>query len=161
MNYIDSSVIQAFARDLYTDRATGQVRPFILTPYSYPVNFGDIAALAQATQQLSITANADFIFTALRYQCFATTADAGAVQTSVFVPSVSLLITDQGSNEQYMSSAVKLASYGFNSQQLGTLPFPRFIAGRTALTFQATNDDTGASVFGLQIALEGALVRQL
>lgn len=149
--------LEDFARKIYS-RAQ---KDFILTPYGYSVRLGDIASGGNATGNLSITANADFILTAVRYAGFASTADAGSTVSNIFVPSLSLLITDQGSNEQYTSSAVKLSNYGFNAQQLGTLPYPRYIAGRTALTLQVTNDDTGATAFGVEIYLEGVLARTL
>lgn len=152
---IDVQAINEFARMIYGERK------FILTPYAYPIAFGTLAASSQATQSLGITANADFILTRVRYTAFAAATGAAPTAINVFIPNVSVLITDQGSNEQYSSAAVPLQSFGANSQAVDDLPYPRFIAGRTSLTFQATNNDSAGSAYQLSLVLVGVLARQL
>jgi hypothetical protein len=152
---MDGNFLDSFIRSIYRERQV------IATPYGYPVVFNStIAASGNDTQSLSITANADFILTRIAFKAYA--AASLAAGTTVFIPNVRLLITDQGSNEQYTSSAVDLSSYGYNALQTPkNLPYPRFVSGRTALTLQVSNADTAASVFGLNVTLEGMLIRQL
>lgn len=152
---IRPSDLLEFARDIYRGRR------FILTPYAFPVNFGTLAASGNGSQSLSITANADFILTRVRYKGKAAATGAAVNVSQLLVPNVSLLITDQGSNEQYSSAAVPVESYGFNSQFVGDLPFPRWITGRTALSLQVTNNDSASPVHQFVVTLEGVLARQL
>lgn len=152
---IRPSDIQDFARSIYG------ARRYILTPYAYPIIVGQVAASGTATASLSITANADFIFTRLRYKGYSTSTGAAVNVSTALIPNVSVLITDQGSNEQYSSAAVPISSYGSNSQGIEDLPFPRFIAGRTALTFQVINNDSANILYQLSLVMEGVLARQL
>ena len=149
-NFLDS-----FIRSIYGEKRA------IATPYGYPVFFNTtIAASGNDTASLSITANADFILTRVAYKGYS--AASLAAGTAVFIPNVRLLITDQGSNEQYTSSAVDLSSYGYNALQTPKdLPYPRFVSGRTALTLQVSNADTAAAIYGLNVTLEGMLIRKV
>lgn len=144
--------IQAFCRQLYGDR------PLLIVPYGYTVTFPNMTAGATQTQSLSITANADFILTAVRGR----TSDA-TLQTisNKNAPYYRLLITDSGSNEQFTNAAVDIENYAANGNGNGSglLPYPRFIGGRTALSIVLTSYTATAGTASLDLYLEGLLVR--
>ena len=143
--------IEAFAARFY------QGRPLLLTPYGYSTTFAALAQNAVATNIINIAANADFMFLAINHR-----AQIGAAQTvsSKTAPFVRLLITDSGSNEQYMNAAVDLENYSQNGVGAHSLPYPRIVAGRSTLTVQASNYAPTAETYTiLDVFLEGMLVR--
>lgn len=127
-------------------------------PYGYTVTFTALAQNAQQTGVLNITGNADFVLTNIRAR-----AQIGAAQnvSTVTAPFVRLLITDSGSNENFTNAAVDLVNWASMSfSTAGSLPYPRFIAGRTALTLAATNYAPTAETYtSIDVFLEGVLVR--
>jgi len=148
----DFLAIQAFANQIYGGR------PLVILPYGYPVTFTSLAQNATQTQQLSITANADFILTGFKYRASVGAAETVSNKTAAFVR---MLITDSGTNEQYTSGAVDLENYATNgASQAGFLPYPRFVSGRTALSITVTNfSPGGGQTYLLDLLLEGVLVR--
>lgn len=144
--------LQAFANQIYGGR------PLVMVPYGYALTFTSLAQNATQTQQLSITANADFILTGLKYRASIGAAETVSNKTAAFVR---ILITDSGTNEQFTSGPVDLENYATNgASQVGGLPYPRFISGRTALTVTATNfSPGGGQTYLLDLFLEGLLVR--
>jgi hypothetical protein len=150
-NRFSLAEIQSFAAQIYGGR------PLVLVPYMYPLTFTGLAPAATATQQLSITANADFILTSIKYRAsIAAAAETISTKVAAFVR---MLVTDSGTNEQFTSSAVDLENYATNGASMaGALPFPRFISGRTALTVTCTNFSP-AQTYLLDIGFEGVLVR--
>jgi hypothetical protein len=143
--------LQAFANQIYGGR------PLVMVPYGYALTFTGLAQGQTATQQISITANADFILTGIKYRASIGAAETVSNKTAAFVR---LLITDSGTNEQFTSGPVDLENYGTNGASLaGALPYPRFISGRTALTVTATNFAPVAQTYLLDLFLEGLLVR--
>jgi hypothetical protein len=144
--------LQAFANQLYGGR------PIVLVPYGYTVTFTSLAPAATATQQLSITANADFICTGLKYRAGIGTAETVSNKTAAYVR---VLITDSGTNEQFTNAAVDIENYATNgASQVGGFPYPRFISGRTALTITATNfSGAVAQTYTFDLYFEGVLVR--
>lgn len=129
-----------------------------ITPYGYTATFAALAQNATATQQINITANGDFVLTGLKHR-----AQIGAAQTvsTKTAPFVRVLLTDSGSNEQFTAQAVDLENYSQNGVAPVMLPYPRFIAGRTSLTVQATNYAPTAETYTtLDVFLEGVLVRK-
>lgn len=144
--------LQAFANQLYGGR------PIVLVPYGYTVTFTALAPAATATQQLSITANADFICTGLKYRANVGTAETVSNKTAAYVR---ILITDSGTNEQFTNAAVDIENYATNgASQVGGFPYPRFISGRTALTITATNfSGAVAQTYNFDLFFEGVLVR--
>ena len=143
--------LQAFVNQLYGGR------PVIIVPYGYTVTFANMTAGATQSQILSITANADFILTQIK----ARTSDSSAQTISnKNAPYFRLLIVDSGSNEQYTNNAVDLENYSTNGNTMqGVLPYPRFIAGRTALTLTLTSYTAIVSTQSTDVYLEGVLVR--
>lgn len=144
--------LQAFANQIYGGR------PLVMVPYGYALTFSALAQNTTQTQQISITANADFILTGLKYRASIGNAETVSSKTAAFVR---LLITDSGTNEQFTSGPVDLENYATNgASQVGGLPYPRFISGRTALTVTATNfSPGGGQTYLLDLFLEGLLVR--
>ena len=143
--------LQAFANQIYGGR------PLVLTPYGYTVTFSGITASASQTQTLSITANADFILTQIKSR----TSD-GTLQTisNKNAPYYRLLIVDSGTNEQFTNSATDTENFTTNGNtQQGLLPYPRFIAGRTALTLTLNEYRGVAATQNIDVYLEGLLCR--
>jgi hypothetical protein len=145
--------IQAFANQIYGGR------PIVILPYAYPLTFTSLTQNQTQTQQLSITANADFILTGIKHR--ASVAAAAQTVSSKTAPFVRMLITDSGTNEQYTASAIDLENYSTNSASMaGRLPYPRFISGRTSLTVTVTNfSGGGGETYLLDVSFEGVLVR--
>lgn len=143
--------LQAYANQLYGGR------PLLMVPYGYTVTFAGVTALQTVTQTLSITANADFILTEIK----ARIADASAQTISnLNAPYMRVLITDSGSNEQYTNSAVDLVNYSTIGQSaIGSLPYPRFVSGRTALTIVLTEYGNIPGPQTVDLFLQGLLVR--
>lgn len=120
-----ASDLAAFVASMYRGN------PFLLVPYGYAVNFPTIAVDGTSIQTVNINANADFTLTRVYFV------------DDVNAQGFELLITDAGTNEQYMDRPTFVGAYG--SQPMGnegrgyTLPFPRFIQGNTRLSLQLTN----------------------
>lgn len=142
--------LRQFASEIY------QGRPVVMVPYAYSVTFAALAQNANASQQLSITANADFILTEICYRPNTGAAQNASTKTAAFVR---LLITDSGTNEQYTNSAVDLENFATNNGIGRSLPYPRWIGGRTSLTFQAFNYAPTAETYSFDVMLQGVLVR--
>lgn len=152
------SELQAFANATYG----GQMS--LLTPYTYRVTFGAIAANATEFQQLQIQANADFILTSL---ALFVNDDGAAVNQFPF----KTLITDNSSGEQFTASAICAGVYlndcgGFNGTISGNfvvggveLPYPLFIQGRTSLTCMMQNLSATAYE-DVILVLHGVLARK-
>lgn len=146
MNSIQS--IQSYLAQLY------QGRPMIVKPYAYPVTFLALAQNVNATQQLQIQANADFLITDVSFR-----AQIGAAQTvsTKTAPFVRMLVTDSGSNQQFTNAAIDLENYASNDAKIRMLPFPRLVQGRSALTVSVTNYSPGAgeTYTSLEIVFNG------
>lgn len=128
-----------------------------VVPYGYNLTFTALAQNTSASQQLSITANADFVLLGVFHR-----AQIAAAQTisSKTAPFVRMLITDSGSNEQFTNSAVDLENYSTNSAYENGMSFPRWIGGRTALTVSVTNFAPTAETYAtLDLFFSGVLVR--
>jgi len=129
----------------------------VLVPYSYSLTFAALAAGASATQQLPITANADFLHLQTGYR--AAIANAAQTVNSVPAPLARILITDSGTNEQFMASAIDItvyASQGINVE--GDHVFPRIISGRSALTVALTSYEA-ANTNNIDVIFSGVLIR--
>lgn len=148
--------LQAFAAQMYRGAASGG-QAVVLTPYGYTVTVTSLAAAAVSSQSLSITANADFILTGMRYH--ATIAAAAQTVSTKTVACVRVLITDSGTNEQFTNQAVDLENYSTNGGDSRDLPYPRFIQGRTALSLQFTSYAAAETYAPLDFYLEGVLCR--
>lgn len=143
--------IQAFCNQLYGGK------PLVITPYGYTVTFSGITAGATQTQVLAINANADFVLTHVKSR----TSDSSAQTVSnKNAPYFRLLITDSGSNEQFTNAGTDTECFTTNGNTMqGLLPYPRFLAGRTALTLVMTSYTAVVSTQSIDVYLEGVLVR--
>jgi hypothetical protein len=145
------SDIESFASKFY------QGRPLLLTPYAYVLTFSSLAANTSATQTLSITANADFIFTMMHHRA-TSSAYAGQTVSTKVAPLARILITDSGTNEQFTNAAVDLENYSTNGNIVNDLPYPRIVSGRSTLTIQLSSYEASATI-NVDLSLEGVLVR--
>jgi len=151
-NHYSLLELQAYVNQVYGGR------PVNMVPYGYTVTFTGLAQNATATQVLAITSNADFVLTGIKYR-----ASVGATETvsNKVAAFVRILVTDSGTNEQFTNGAVDLENYATNgASQVGGLPYPRFISGRSSLTITATNfSPAGGQTYLIDLFLEGLLVR--
>jgi hypothetical protein len=144
------SEIEAFVQRFYPGRK------LLLTPYGYPMQFDPITHATNATQQLQISANADFLLLGIGYH-----ADlAGAAQAAATKPSFvgRILITDTGSNEQFTQGAVDLETYAENNVAGVNLPYPRIVGGRSVLQVQLFSDEA-ANDYTVNLNFIGVLIR--
>lgn len=154
--------LEDFACSLYRDPVTRQPLPIErlqMIPYFYTLTFAALAQNGQATQQLNINADSDFILIGLKMR-----ANIGAVQTEATssVPFIRLLLTDSGTNQPFMSNPIDAAALCeqpyLPSER--TFPYPRVIAGRSNITVQATNySPAGGETYSFDLVFEGMSVR--
>ncbi len=139
--------IQAFVNVQYKNN------PNYIQPYGYTITVPSLAPAATYTASLSITANADFVLTGLKYR--ATIAAAAQTVSNKTAACVRVLITDSGTNQQFSQSAVDLENYSTNGGDSRDLPYPRFIQGRTALSIAFTSYAAAETYAPLDLFLEG------
>lgn len=144
--------VQRFIAPSYRGRQIG------LLPYAYSLTFTSFAQNATASQQLSIQASADFLLLGVKYRAQIGTAQTISNKTAAFVR---MLITDNGSGEQFTASAVDLENYCANGRtEAGVLPYPRLIAGRSSLTVALTGYQPTAETYTtIDLLFEGVNIR--
>lgn len=146
--------IQRFIAPSYKGRQIG------LLPYAYPLTFLAFAQNANSSQQLNIQASADFLLLGIKYRAQIGTAQTVSNKTAAFVR---MLITDNGSGEQFTSAAVDLENYCNNGPHgvgSGALPYPRLIAGRSSLTVALTGYQPTAETYTtIDLLFEGVNIR--
>lgn len=142
--------IEAFANKFY------QGRSLLLVPYGYNTTFTSLTAGSTQSNVINIAANADFIITGLHHR--ANVSAAGQNVSTKVAPLARVLITDSGSNEQFMNAAVDLENYSTNGNITNLLPYPRIVSGRSTLTVQVSSYEASQTL-GLDIFFEGVLVR--
>jgi hypothetical protein len=142
--------IESFVARFWPGRKT------FISPYAYPATFTAIAQGGQQTQTINIQANADFLLLGIAFR-----GNIGAAQneSTITAPFVRMLIVDTGSNEQFTNSAVDLEAMYRNGQRLVSLPYPRIVQGRSALSLQATSYAPTNETYSFDIILEGVHVR--
>lgn len=146
----DIDAIEQFVQRFYPGYS------LLLTPYGYNLTFLALAAGANTTQQLNISANADFILLGMSHR--ANVAAAGQTVSTKTAPLARVLITDSGSNEQFTQQAIDLENYSSNSHEGPDLDYPRIIGGRSSLQVQMFNYDA-AQAYNIDLFLHGVLVR--
>ena len=152
MNYRITD-IEAFAARFY------EGRELLLVPYAYQTIFLALAQNGQASNVITMQANADFLLLGLRHR-----AQIGAAQTisTVTAPYVRALITDTGSNEQFTNTAIDLNNYAPAMAFDFGLPYPRIISGRSTLQVAVTNYAPTAETYtSIELSLYGCLIRVL
>jgi hypothetical protein len=137
-------------------------RKLLIVPYAYNLTFSGLGlgvSNQSLTQQLSITANADFVFTECFHSAAVDTNNSEDVNTEESV-AAKILITDSGSGEQFMNAPTMLENYSSVLNFRRPLAFPRFIQGRTALAVTlSVPSDVAASYQFVNVSLRGVLVR--
>lgn len=135
-------------------------RTFGLLPYGYNLTFTSFAQNANSSQQLNIQANADFLLLAVKYHAHISAVQTVSTKTVAFAR---LLITDNGSGQQFTNSAIDLENYannGANSSGTGQIPYPRLIGGRSSLTVQLVGYQPTAETYGvIDLYFEGVNVQ--
>jgi hypothetical protein len=130
--------------------------PMLIVPYAYPLTFTGLAPAVTATQQLNITANADFLLLGVSYHAnVAVGAQNIGNKTVAFAR---MLVTDSGSNEQFTQAAVDLENFCQNGQDERAMYYPRWIAGRSSLQVSLSNY-SAAETYGIELAFNGVLLR--
>ena len=127
-----------------------------ITPYWYSATFTAVAQAAQQTQQINIQANADFLCMSILFRM---NIAAAQNESTITAPFLRLLITDNGSGEQFSQTAIDLEAQGRNSQRSNALPYPRILQGKSTLTLQVTNYAPTAETYSGDVILEGVQVR--
>lgn len=150
MNRYSIPEIQSFCQQIYGTLA------LLITPTAYNVTFTAMTAALSNTQQINISAVADFILLGLSHR-----ANSGTLQTvsNKTAPFGRLLLVDSGSNEQLTQQAVDLENYSENGNVAKLLPYPRVISGRSALTATLTMFAPAAETIAVDIMLQGVHVR--
>jgi len=148
------SEINAFVAQHWQDPIGNPLRCFV-SPYAYSVTFSSLAQSTSATQQLTIQ-NIDFVLLEMSFR-----ANIGAAQTesSITAPFVRLLVTDNGSGEQFSNSAIDLEALLSNGQKESALPYPRILQGKSTLSLQATNYAPTAETYSFDVVFSGVQVR--
>lgn len=146
--------IKAFCESWYTEGSR-----LIIVPYAYNVTFTALSLTVPQTQQLNITANADFV----HLQTSVRASLAGATQTvaSVPLPLARLLITDSGTNEQFTAAAVDIANFATKipPYTAESHVYPRVVTGRSSLALTMTSYEAAQTPV-IDVALIGVLVRR-
>jgi len=152
--------LEEFAARFYEPvRPNGQETKLLLVPYAYTIPFANVAANTTQSQQLSITANADFIHVATSIR--ANAAQAAQTIANVPLPLWRLLITDSGTNEQYTNAPIDIGNFATKIPGSGysdVHSYPRIVSGRSSLTLQVTSYEASQAYYA-DIALIGMLVR--
>lgn len=143
--------IEVFAEMMYSR----PIDDLYLVPYSYPINFENVADNATASGILTLSANADFIALGLRHF---NASESTFTIMSKQAGDLRCLITDTSSGDQFTNGSVILENWGSNGTGEILFDFPRLLAGRTALSVQLTNL-TGLTSIVTQLELHGVLVR--
>ena len=147
-----TSDLEAFLSRFYNGR------DLFISPYGYNTTFLALAQNTTQTNTKTISGNADFCLLNINFR-----AQIGAAQNAgnVTAPFVRMLISDSASGEQFTDTPVDLMNYATGYAYTDPLPYPRIIAGRSALNIQVTNFSPGAgeTYTTLDIFLEGVQVR--
>jgi hypothetical protein len=133
-------------------------RRLLIVPYVYEAEFLDVAAGSTNTQNLVITANADFVLTDLRCNAYFNAASI-PYSSEALIPYANVQITDSGTNENFVDTPVDIANYAAIASSDRALDYPRFIQGRTNLAVVLSSFALAGSVGRINLAFNGVLVR--
>lgn len=118
--------INTFVRSQYNGRR------FRIVPYVYPLLFGAIGANATLTQNVTISANADFWLSNIIVQ-------ASLEDVITTPPLLRILLIDSASNDQLSNVAIAVPNQCTWNTCVNNLPYPRKFNGRSTFTVQATD----------------------
>ena len=109
--------------------------------FHYPLRFTSISNTDVDTLSVSIDAGSDFFLTAVSYFATINGTTTGLTESTVTVPSVTLLITDSGSNRQLMQNPVPLALLAGDGNHPHRLIYPRLFLRNSNIQVQITSID--------------------
>lgn len=121
-------------------------------PFTYTAIFTGLAAGANATFNINIQADADFLIQGQAYH--ANVANAGQTATTLTYPLATVLLTDSGSGRQFMDSDVSIPEIFGNGQFPFMLPQPKIMSARLTLVVKCTNYDA-AQTYNIRLAFIG------
>ena len=156
------NAVEAFVRRMYNPSGNRALDAKIsIQPYAYALSFEAVAAGAAPVQTLQIAANADFVLTSPRFRAV---VDAVGPLADSPNPLVRVLLTDTGSQEQFMSQLVDINTFfGKIDRAEYTLMYPRVISGRSGLQVQLQNYSnilgTPTAYLRIELTFAGVLVR--
>ncbi len=147
--------IETFCARFYA-RADGAVPRLTIAPYVYNKTFTALAQGATLTQILQIQANADFMCLGLQIR-----ANVGAAQDvdSITAPFIRALISDTGSNEQWMNEGVDLVNYGTVQAYENAFYYPRIVSGRSSLQITLTSYAPTDEDYDVDLVFKGVRVQ--
>ena len=133
-----------------------QGRTLAILPYWYTITFSALTQAAASSQVINIQANADFHCIGIRHR-----ANSGTLQTvsDKTAPFGRLLITDSGTSQTLMNSAVDLENFSQNDAKQQYFPYPRLMAGKSSQTLTLTCYAPAAETISVDITLVGVLVQ--
>lgn len=105
--------------------------------FVYPAAFGSIAAGANATVNIAVSADSDFYLTAFTY--FSNLAGAAQTVATQVVPQLSVQIIDTGSGRQLFNVATPIYSFAGLGREPFRLIHPRLFKRSTTIQVTATN----------------------
>lgn len=120
--------------------------------FVYELDFLAVASGASSSNNFTIQADSDFLWTSAAY--FADIAAAGQDDSGRIIPLMSLLITDTGSGRQLMNTAVPISSLFGTGQLPFVLPRQRAFRSNTTVTVTVNNFDA-ANTYNLRLSLIG------
>lgn len=121
-------------------------------PFVYSTTFTALAAGGNATNNINIQADSDFLIQAQTYH--ANVANAGQTESNFTYPLATVLLTDSGSGRQFMDAAISIPEIFGNGQFPFVLPQPKLMSARSTLVVTATNYDA-AQTYNIRLAFIG------
>lgn len=147
--------IETFCARFYT-RTDGTVPRLTIAPYVYNKTFTNLSAAQSQTLILQMQANADFMCLGLQVR-----ANIGAAQdvATITAPFLRALISDTGSNEQWMNEGIDLVNYGTVQAYENAFYYPRIVAGRSSLSITLTSYTPVDETYDVDLAFKGVRVQ--
>lgn len=126
---------------------------YTLDYFTYSINFAALANGATASNQIAISADADFVVQKMSY--FATLAGAPQTDSSRVVPLATVQITDSGSGRNLQNEGVFINSIFGQGELPFMLPVPRVFSANSNIKFTVTNVSAADTYESLQLSLIG------
>jgi len=122
-------------------------------PYTFPVNFANLAAAGTAQGSFFVDAAAPFMLVQMNY--VATPYPVTVMtQATRLIPNINVQITEQSSNRNWQSAAVPVSSIFGTGENPWFLPQPRLIPANTTVSMSIANFDT-AQAYNLYLSFIG------
>lgn len=122
--------------------------------FVYQISFTSaIAAGAQATSNVTLDADADFLWQ--KFTSYAQVGSDGQTESARVVPGLSIIITDQASGRQLMNQAIPLPALIGTGPLPFILPTPKIFQSRGTISVQVQNLTDNTSYSQLYLAFVG------